>query len=90
MSKRKISELCIISLPDFLKEDMAKLLINDQEFTCSSERIGAKFFPRVQPELHIPMRKVLAFRGFEQRSRSGYDSSGKAEIEMIRLLFSVS
>jgi hypothetical protein len=90
MSEHKISGLCIISLPDFLKEDMAQLLINDQKFTCSPERIGAKFFPRVQPELHIPMSKVLAFLEFEQLSRSGYDSSGKAEIEMIRLLFSVS
>jgi hypothetical protein len=36
------------------------------------------------------MSKVLAFLEFEQLSRSGYDSSGKAEIEMIRLLFSVS
>lgn len=69
---------------------MSQFIINDQEFDCKFDRIGSSFFPRVQPEPHIPMTKALAFETFMQHAKFGYASSGKAELEMIRLLLSIS
>lgn len=69
---------------------MTKFIINDQEFNCTSQRIDSSFFPRVQPEPPIPISKALAFHAFMQHSRTGYASSEKAELEMFRLLLSIS